>query len=56
MTHLLLWLLLYPPVAALTTAVDARAGISYDDPTGLMWSRIAVYVIGTALIITLHYV
>lgn len=58
MTHILLWLLLYPPVAALTTGIDTRSGITYDDQGTkvLMWSRIAIYVLGTALLVTLRYV
>lgn len=59
MTHILIWLLLYPPVAALTTGIDAQlSGIGYDDGAarGLMWWRIATYLIGIMLLVTLHYV
>lgn len=58
MTHVLLWLLLYPLVAAATTATDARlSGVRYDDSGArrLMWTRVLVYVIGAAILLIMHY-
>lgn len=56
--YVLIWLLLYPPAAALTTAIDVRAGLTYDDggARALMWGRLTIYFVGTALLVTLHYV
>lgn len=54
MTHLLLWLLLYPLVAAADVAVRVR---SVDTDVGTLdKGHAAVYLTGTLLILLLHYV
>lgn len=54
MTHLLLWLLLYPLVAAADVA--ARVQVVDTDVGRLDAGHAAVYLVGTLLILTLHYV
>lgn len=58
MTHLLIWMLLYPPLAAGTTAIDARSGLQYDNGgvRALMWMRLGTYLLGICLFATYAYV
>lgn len=54
MTHVLIWLLLYPLVATADTVVRARV---WDFDVGRHnATHAAVYAAGTLIIITLHYV
>jgi len=54
MTHVLIWMLLYPLVAAADTVVRARV---WDFDVGTHnRAHAAVYAAGTLILITLHYV
>jgi len=54
MTHVLIWLLLYPVVATADTI--ARAEV-WDFPIGTHNAgHVAVYATGTLILITMHYV
>lgn len=56
MTHVLLWLLLYPVVATLDTVGRVRIGrINMNIGTHNI-GHLVVYVLGTVLLVTLHYV
>jgi hypothetical protein len=54
MTHVLLWLLLYPLVAATGTVARGRV---WDFNVGRHnAAHAAVYLLGTLLLVTMHYV
>lgn len=54
MTHLLIWLLLYPLVAATDTMARGRM---WDFDVGRHNAvHAAVYLVGTLLLVTMHYV
>ena len=54
MTHILVWLLLYPLVAAADVA--ARVHMVETDVGRLDQGHVAVYCTGTLILLTLHYV
>jgi len=54
MTHILVWLLLYPLVAAADVA--ARVHMLETDVGRLDQGHVAVYCTGTLILLTLHYV
>mgnify|MGYP000692125154 CR=1 FL=1 len=54
MTHLLLWLLLYPLVAA--ADVVARVQVVDTDVGRLDQGHVVVYCTGTLILLLLHYV
>jgi hypothetical protein len=54
MTHLLVWLLLFPLVSAVCTALYART--TKADLALMSRGYATVYVLGTLLLLTLYYV
>ena len=54
MTHLLIWLLTYPLVAAASTAIHAQA--TDTNPGRHNTGHAVVYFSGTLILLTLHYV
>ena len=54
MTHVLIWMLLYPVVAAADTV--ARGQVWELDVGRHNAGHAVVYAIGTAILLTLHYV
>lgn len=54
MTHVLIWMLLYPVVAAADTV--ARGRVWELDVGRHNAGHVAVYVAGTIILLTLHYV
>lgn len=54
MTHLLLWLLLYPLVASADVAI--RVHVAETNVGQLDKGHTAVYLVGTLLILLMHYV
>jgi hypothetical protein len=54
MTHVLLWMLLYPLVAAMDTV--ARAQVWDFDVGRHNAAHVGVYAVGTLIMIAMHYV
>jgi len=54
MTHVLIWLLMYPLIATVDTV--ARAYVTDTDMGRQNAGHAAVYSIGTLIMVTLHYV